>query len=91
MTSAERNFVKKQEIKQNMYLFFNYGTSRRFLLWILLSWRNSNGKWKQCRLFACLTAPVSRELNGSSLYFARFAYVKPYNKQLNNLDSQALL
>ena len=37
-----------------------------------------------------LAALVSRELTGSSLSFARFAYLKPYNKKLNNLVCSGL-
>ena len=35
--SLKETSLKKQEVEQNLYLFFNHAFWRRFIFWILLS------------------------------------------------------
>ena len=70
---AERNFVKKQEIEENTYLFFIYAFLTSFFFFLIF--------------FFFYPDEIVTEYVGNVevLSISRFAYLKPYNKQLNNL------
>ena len=71
----ERNFLKSRKINNTRISSFTISSEEDFFS-DLSSWRNCVGKWKQCRC---------------SLYFARFACVKPYNRYRKPYDLQSKL